>query len=189
MVSKIFRFLDFCFNAAFNAARIARLRMLYPGLSIDFKSTIQSNCSIICVKGARLQIKSSYISAGTLLKAASGSILSIDHSFIGRNCVIVSREEVRIHENCLVAEMVVIRDQDHIFNNATDNYYNQQFLTAKVEILSNAWIASKATILKGVTIGQSSIIAASAVVNSNVPPYELWGGVPAKLIKPLNPPV
>lgn len=38
----------------------------------------------------------------------------------------------------------------------------------------------------GVTIGKGSIIGANALVTKNVPPMEVWGGVPAKFIKKLN---
>ena len=37
------------------------------------------------------------------------------------------------------------------------------------------WIGANATILKGVTVGKGSVIAAGAVVTQNVPPYEIWG--------------
>lgn len=40
-----------------------------------------------------------------------------------------------------------------------------------------------ATIVGGVTIGKGAIIAAGAVVTQNVPPCEIWGGVPAKKIR------
>lgn len=45
------------------------------------------------------------------------------------------------------------------------------------------WVGANATILKGVTIGQGSIIAAGAVVTRDVPPFSIVGGVPAKVIK------
>lgn len=38
------------------------------------------------------------------------------------------------------------------------------------------WIGANVTILKGVTIGKGSVIAAGAVINKDVPPYEIWGG-------------
>ena len=47
----------------------------------------------------------------------------------------------------------------------------------------DVWIGHNATILSGVHIGQGAVIAAGAVVNSDVPPYSVVGGVPAKVIK------
>ena len=47
----------------------------------------------------------------------------------------------------------------------------------------NAWIASKATILKGVTVGNFSVIVAYAVVLKDVSCYKGWAGVPDKFIK------
>jgi acetyltransferase-like isoleucine patch superfamily enzyme len=52
-----------------------------------------------------------------------------------------------------------------------------------VVIEDDVWIGSGATILKGVTIGTGSIIAAGALVTKNVPSYSIVGGVPAKVIK------
>ena len=50
-------------------------------------------------------------------------------------------------------------------------------------IEEDVWFGANVTILKGVTIGRSSIIAAGAVVTKDVPPYSIVGGVPAKVIK------
>ena len=103
----------------------------------------------------------------------------IQNSFIGRNCVITAKKSVSIKQGCLIAEMVVIRDQDHDSSNLSE----ENFISAPIIIEENVWIGSKATILKGVTIGKHSTIAASAVVTKNVPAYEVWGGIPAKFIK------
>lgn len=45
------------------------------------------------------------------------------------------------------------------------------------------WVGANATILRGVTIGEGSVIAAGAVVKKDVPAYSIVGGVPAKVIK------
>ncbi|MBR2022007.1 MAG: CatB-related O-acetyltransferase [Clostridia bacterium] len=45
------------------------------------------------------------------------------------------------------------------------------------------WIGANVTILRGVTVGEGSVIAAGAVVTKDVPPYSIVGGVPAKVIK------
>lgn len=52
-----------------------------------------------------------------------------------------------------------------------------------VIINEDVWIASRVTILKGVTVGRGAILAAGAVVNKDVLPYSVVGGVPAKFIK------
>lgn len=54
---------------------------------------------------------------------------------------------------------------------------------APVTIEDGCWIGANVTILKGVTIGRGCVVAAGAVVNKDVPPYCIAGGVPAKPIK------
>ena len=54
---------------------------------------------------------------------------------------------------------------------------------APVVIEDDVWTGANVTILKGVTIGRGSVIAAGAVVTKSFPPYSIIGGVPAKLIK------
>ena len=52
-----------------------------------------------------------------------------------------------------------------------------------VVIEDDVWCGANVTILKGVTIGRGSIVAAGAVVTHSFPPYSVIGGVPAKLLK------
>ena len=52
-----------------------------------------------------------------------------------------------------------------------------------VIIEEDVWIGANVTILEGVRIGRGATIAAGAVVNKDVPPYSIVGGVPAKVIK------
>jgi acetyltransferase-like isoleucine patch superfamily enzyme len=52
-----------------------------------------------------------------------------------------------------------------------------------VIIEDDVWIGARAIILRGVTVGRGSIIAAGAIVKRNVPPYSVVAGVPAKVIK------
>lgn len=54
---------------------------------------------------------------------------------------------------------------------------------APVLIEDDVWCGANVTILKGVTIGRGSVVAAGAVVTISFPPYSIIGGVPAKLIK------
>lgn len=185
-LAKILRYLLNQSKRLVSVLRVLKLKLLYPGLTIDFKTKIENNCSIICIKGGKLTILNSHISAGTQIIADEKSVLEIHHSFIGRNCVIASKKEIIINNDCLIAEMVVIRDQDHIVDIFAGNANREHFNVAPIEIKENVWIASKATVLKGVTIGKYSVVAASAVVTKEIPPYEIWGGIPAKFIKKIK---
>ena len=57
----------------------------------------------------------------------------------------------------------------------------------KVSVKKNAWLGLNVTICPGVTIGKYAVVAAGAVVTKYVPDYAVAGGVPAKVIKMLDP--
>ena len=54
---------------------------------------------------------------------------------------------------------------------------------APIVFAGDNWIGANSTILKGVTIGRGAVVAAGALVNKDVPPYAIVGGIPAKVIK------
>jgi len=61
------------------------------------------------------------------------------------------------------------------------------YIEAKpIAIEKNVWIATGATIIGGVTVGENSVVAAGAVVTKDVPPNSFVGGVPAKIIRSLE---
>jgi len=55
-----------------------------------------------------------------------------------------------------------------------------------VILKKNCRIGTHSTIMPNVTIGENSIVAAHSFINKNIPKNEIWGGVPAKLIKKLE---
>lgn len=111
---------------------------------------------------------------------AKGGRLAIGRDcFIGRGSVIVCREAITIGDDALIAEYVTIRDQDHRHGGPEPTARNG-FETAPIVIGSNVWIGAKATITRGVSIGDGAVIAAGAVVTRDVPAGRVVGGVPAR---------
>ncbi|MBN4056316.1 hypothetical protein JYT20_01205 [Rhodothermus sp. AH-315-K08] len=58
--------------------------------------------------------------------------------------------------------------------------------TSPIVIEDDVWLATRATILRGVRIGRGAVVAAGAVVTKDVEPYTLVAGVPAKQIRKLS---
>lgn len=102
---------------------------------------------------------------------------------IAQNCFIQVRGKVIIEDNVIFGPNVSVFSENHIFDNP-ELPVNVQGVSRKgVKIESGVWIGTRAVILDGVTVGKNSIVAAGSIVNKDVPPYSIVGGVPAKLIK------
>lgn len=103
--------------------------------------------------------------------------------------IIYSSAEIEIKENCYIGAGVKIFDTDFHSLNHTDRLNNKDsnVKSEKIKILRNSFIGSQAIILKGVTIGENSVIAAGSIVTRDIPSNEIWGGIPAKFINKNTP--
>ncbi|HAZ03470.1 MAG: hypothetical protein A2W90_16575 [Bacteroidetes bacterium GWF2_42_66] len=102
---------------------------------------------------------------------------------IAQNCFIQIRGQVTIGDNVIFGPGVSIFSENHVFDNPELPVSVQGETRKGVTIEEGVWIGTKAIILDGVTIGKNSVIAAGAVVNKDVPPYAVIGGIPAKILK------
>ncbi|MBR4967709.1 MAG: acyltransferase [Bacteroidaceae bacterium] len=101
--------------------------------------------------------------------------------------IFCSRAPLTIGNNVIFGPAPTIVTGDHIINCIG----TPMFLYKKkgpeedlpVVIEDDVWVGANVTILKGVTIGRGSVIAAGAVVNKSTPPYSISGGIPAKTIR------
>jgi maltose O-acetyltransferase len=98
-------------------------------------------------------------------------------------CVFGVNNGITIGERVMIAPAVTIRDTDHNISRVDLPMQDQGIVTAPVRIGNDVWIGHGAIILKGVTIGDGAVIAAGALVNKDVPPYAIVGGIPAKILK------
>lgn len=112
--------------------------------------------------------------------------LEIDtRTYIGQFCVVCARESIKIGTDCLIAEHVSIRDQDHRFGPGLTTA-EAGFTTSPITIGNNVWIGAKSTITKGVTIGDNSVIGANSVVTHDIPANSIAVGAPARVIRTIS---
>ncbi len=103
--------------------------------------------------------------------------------FINFDCVFLDLGGIRIDDGVLIAPKVSLLSEGHPVSPK-----NRQSLVPKpIHIKKNAWIGANATILQGVTIGENAIVAAGAVVSTDVADNTIVGGIPAKLIATIEP--
>lgn len=102
--------------------------------------------------------------------------------------IIARSKTIQIGEDCMLAPNVTIVDSD--FHAMWPPDARRKELDpghdAGVTLERNVWVGMGAIILKGVTIGENSVIGAGSVVNSDIPANSLAAGIPARVIRSLS---
>ena len=102
--------------------------------------------------------------------------------FINHGCSFLDLGGITLEDGVMVGPCVKITSENH----PVEPNRRKTMLPASVVICENAWIGAGATLLPGVTVGRNSVVAAGAVVNRDVPPNTVVGGVPARVLKELD---
>ncbi len=104
-----------------------------------------------------------------------------DNTTLGYGAHIFASERIVIGTDCLIAPFVYIVDSKHLTSRGK-KINEQPNITSPVLIGNDVWVATNSIIFSGVNISDGAVIAAHSVVDSDIPPYEIWGGVPARKI-------
>ena len=163
--------------------RLWAARLRYPRVRFGRKIDIRSRFCLRQGPGAQVSIGDRCILDNDLTVECRGRLKIGDRTIFGHHCTIGVREEVIIGDDCLIAEMVSIRDHNHRFDCDDIPIREQGMTVAPVRIGDNCWLAGKVTIVAGVTIGANSVIGANAVVTSDLPANSVAVGVPARVIR------
>lgn len=168
---------DVHFRIGSNAKIIHNKGRLRLGCRWDIGRFKQSEFKI-CDNGT-LEINGNFrIYTGCSIDITPGAKLSLVSGRINNGARIVVFKEITIGKDVRVSENVSMRDSDnHSFEGMTKPK------TSPIWIGNHVWIGINATILKGVTIGDGAVVAANSLVNKDVPPNTLVGGVPARIIR------
>ena len=101
-----------------------------------------------------------------LTARGGGKLLIGNNCFFNYNDTITAHKLIEIGNYVTIGPNVCIFDHDHSFKDG-----KQEFVCEKIIIEDRVWIGAGCIILKGVTIGKGSVIAAGTVVTKDVPPY------------------
>jgi maltose O-acetyltransferase len=103
-------------------------------------------------------------------------------TLFSNNVQIIAEKSVRIGRECLIGDSVLILDSD--FHHIDPIRRHEPGVPSSPVVLGDrVWIGSRAIILKGVEIGEGSVVAAGSVVTRSVSPRVVVAGNPAKLIR------
>lgn len=127
--------------------------------SVNGQFQIHEGCRTEVKAGGHLELGSGYINAG------------------GR---VICEHQITIGDYVLIGEQVTIMDSDQ------HRLSGSGAISAPISIENHVWIGANVTILKGVSIGRGSVIAAGSLVTRDVPPGKLAAGVPARVLRPVT---
>ena len=112
-----------------------------------------------------------------------------DGTFIGDDTTFSMAKGISIGNDCLISGGCVFQDNDGHPLDAKErkagNHVSQDEVH-QVVIEDNVWIGARVTVLKGVTIGENSVVGTGAIVTEDIPAGSLAVGNPAKVIKKLS---
>ena len=117
-------------------------------------------------------------------KQADAEIVIGDYCLISPGVRISAAQSIHIGDNCMLAAMVTISDSDW---HGIYNRIRPFRCTKPVVIENNVWLGERVIVMKGVTIGENSVVGAGSVVTKNIPPNTVAAGNPARVIKTINP--
>lgn len=98
---------------------------------------------------------------------SGGKLILHDGVFINNSCSFNCMERIEIGSGTMMGEGVRFYDHDHIYT--ADTIEKWQWTTAPIKVGKDCWIGSNVTILKGVTIGDNTIIGAGCLVRKDIP--------------------
>lgn len=149
--------------------------------------------SVIIEQGQGCQIRSgvgSSIGRGTLLIAnsdggLSGKLIIGKHSAINEfNNIRAAGGEIIIGDYCQIAQFCTLVASNHSIE--TEEYMiHAPWDTSKTSITieDDVWIGANSLILPGVRIGRGAVVGAGSVVTKDIPPYAIYAGNPARLLR------
>lgn len=157
-------------GSALSLTKIATWKIRYrKKIHIPWIQNLGKNVAITIGDKGYMRIGVQTVAMSNCSITSSGYLSIGNKCFLNQNCTITCMEKIRIGNNCSFANNVVIVDHDH--NYRIDK---EKFICAPIEIGNDVWIGANCTILKGVSIGDHSVVAAGSTVRKSIPPHSVY---------------
>jgi acetyltransferase-like isoleucine patch superfamily enzyme len=135
-------------------------------------------------RGATLRIgRWAWIGHGCKLRVHEGEVSIGAKTVMGQECTISAYQHVSIGRECIIADRVMMIDFDHGVTEVDRPIRLQGIYKRDVDVGHNVWIGYGACVLRGVTVGDNSVVGSNAVVTRSFPADTVLGGVPARVIR------
>ncbi|HVY29631.1 MAG TPA: acyltransferase [Polyangiaceae bacterium] len=122
--------------------------------------------------------------ATTEIDVGDGGLLEIGSgTAINYGTTIGATQSIRIGAKCLIGNHCIIMDND--FHRLEPERRGERPPSAPIVLEDNVWLGARVTVLRGVTIGAGSAVAAGSLVTRDIPPRMLAVGVPARPVQKL----
>ena len=128
--------------------------------------------------------KNSLIEDFTTINNAVGDVIIGDRTLVGISNVIIG--PVKLGNNILLAQNVVLSGLNHSFDNINIPIVDQDYTTNPIIIDDGVWIGANVVVVAGIRIGRNAVVAAGSVVTKDVLAYTTVGGNPARVLKTYN---
>jgi acetyltransferase-like isoleucine patch superfamily enzyme len=124
-----------------------------------------------------------WIGDKTKIRCHEGRVEIGDKTVMGQECTISAYQHVRIGQQCVIADRAMFIDFDHGVVEVERPIRLQGIYKRDVIVGSNVWIGYGACILRGVSVGDNSIVGTNSVETKDVPANAVVAGIPARIIR------
>ncbi|WP_315536606.1 acyltransferase [Prevotella koreensis] len=165
-------------NCIFELKKNSKLK-ISSNVQIGYKELAKSKTQtrIKVMEGGTIDFRSHFIVyEGGYIYVGNNARLILGSGFVNENVQIICRQHIKIGDGATIGPDVVIRDSDEHCISGKEN-------KKPIVIGNKVWIGQGAVILKGVNIGEGSVIGTKSVVTHDIPKNCLVAGNPARVIK------
>jgi len=166
------------------------LRFLYWKARLGGRLITDGPC-FIC-KGVELEVgrqarlvlqRWSWLGARTKIRVHEGEVVIGAKTVLGQECTLSAYRRIAIGRECIIADRVMMIDFDHSVADVERPIRLQGIYTEPVAVGHNVWIGYGAVLLRGVSVGDNSVLGTYAVVTKDLPANAVCAGIPARVIR------